>query len=52
VLHDMLGFGGKVNPKFVRKYEDLAARIKHAVGCYREDVKAGRFPSEKESYRS
>ncbi|MBN1687996.1 MAG: 3-methyl-2-oxobutanoate hydroxymethyltransferase [Candidatus Omnitrophica bacterium] len=50
VLHDMLGFEGKVSPKFVRKYADLGQVIRKAVTGYRDDVLKGKFPSEKESY--
>jgi len=50
VLHDMLGFGGKVCPKFVRPYASLEENVKGAVSKYRDDVVTGKFPSEKESY--
>ena len=50
VLHDMLGFEGRVHPKFVRKYADLAGQIKKAAAGYREDVLKGKFPSQEESF--
>lgn len=50
VLHDLLGFKGKVRPRFVRAYADLEEEIKRAVAHYRLDVLAGNFPSEAESY--
>lgn len=50
VLHDMLGFSGKVHPRFVRKYASLEEVTKRAVANYRQDVLRGKFPSRKESY--
>ena len=38
------------HPKFVRRYENLALRIRTAVGEYVGDVKSGSFPSEDESF--
>jgi len=52
VIHDLLGFGEGRRPKFVRKYADLAGEISRAVGAFRDDVKAGAFPSDAESYHS
>ena len=50
VTHDMLGLTKDFNPRFVRHYADLATTITEAVGRYVEDVRAGAFPSEDESY--
>ncbi len=50
VLHDLLGFKGRVKPRFVRTYADLEEEVKRAVAHYRLDVMAGHFPSDKESY--
>ena len=50
VTHDMLGLTKDFNPRFVRHYADLATTIAEAVGRYVEDVRAGAFPSEDESY--
>lgn len=50
VLHDMLGFEGSVRPRFVRAYAKLGQEITKAVGRYREDVTAGKFPTKGESY--
>ncbi len=50
VLHDMLGFEGKVKPRFVRKYAALGEEIKRAAAQYREDVLSGAFPLKEESY--
>ncbi len=50
VLHDMLGFESGVQPRFVRKYAQLGREVAEAVAEYREDVLAGKFPSQEESY--
>jgi 3-methyl-2-oxobutanoate hydroxymethyltransferase len=50
VLQDLLGFRGKVKPKFVRVYAHLDEEIRKAVRAYRADVLSGCFPSDEESY--
>lgn len=50
VLQDMLGMNEGFKPKFLRTYANLASTINSAVGNYINDVKAGSFPSEAESY--
>lgn len=50
VLHDMLGITQQFSPRFLRRYHNLAAEIKGAVGNYIEDVKSADFPNEKEQY--
>ena len=50
VLHDMLGMTHEFNPRFLRRYLNLADDIKGAVQNYVSDVKAKNFPNEKEQY--
>ncbi|SHI72443.1 ketopantoate hydroxymethyltransferase [Tangfeifania diversioriginum] len=50
VIHDMLGITQQFSPRFLRRYHNLAAEIKGAVGSYIKDVKSQDFPSEKEQY--
>ena len=50
VFHDLLGLSPGHRPKFVRRYLDLSGEIDGALGRFREDVEAGRFPSEEESF--
>lgn len=50
VLHDMLGLGGEQVPRFVRRYADLAGSIGDAVRRFADDVRAGRYPAEEETY--
>ena len=50
VFHDLLGLGFGRYPKFVRQYADLRTVATEALRRYCDDVRAGRFPSEKETY--
>jgi 3-methyl-2-oxobutanoate hydroxymethyltransferase len=50
VLHDILNLTFAPAAKFVRRYADVAQVTHDAVKLYAEDVRAGRFPSEEESY--
>ncbi len=50
VIHDMLGITQQFSPRFLRRYHNLAAEIKGAVGNYINDVKSKDFPNEKEQY--
>lgn len=50
VLHDMLGAQPKFQPRFVRRYGDLAGLLQGAVGRFVEDVRSGAFPAPEESY--
>jgi len=50
VSHDMLGLLENFNPRFVRKYDQLAARIRNATIQYVNDVQKNSFPSKEESY--
>jgi 3-methyl-2-oxobutanoate hydroxymethyltransferase len=50
VIHDLLGITQQFSPRFLRRYHNLAAEIKGAVGNYIQDVKTMDFPNEKEQY--
>jgi 3-methyl-2-oxobutanoate hydroxymethyltransferase len=50
VVHDLLGLSFQPPAKFVRQYADLAATLRDALARYREDVLAGRYPNDRESY--
>ncbi len=50
VTHDMLGLYTKFQPRFVRRYANLAETMKQAFGRFVEDVRSSDFPSEEESY--
>ncbi len=50
VLHDMLGLTFTPPAKFVRRYADIGAAITDAVVGFKNDVEAGAYPSDAESY--
>ena len=50
VFHDVLGIEDRVLPKFVRRYASLRADAVAGLSAYAADVRAGRFPSDAESY--
>ncbi len=50
VLHDLLGLFTRFQPKFVRRYADLATIAGEAFLRYKSDVQSGKFPSEEEGY--
>ncbi len=50
VIYDLLGMDDEFKPKFVRRYEHLATRIRTAVDAYVADVKDSAFPNEQETF--
>ncbi len=50
VWHDVMGLWFGKPAKFVRRYADLGDAARAGLGRFVEDVKAGRFPSDDESY--
>ncbi|HYQ88335.1 MAG TPA: 3-methyl-2-oxobutanoate hydroxymethyltransferase [Candidatus Binatia bacterium] len=50
VLHDLIGLSFGKQAKFVRRYAETGETIRNAITAFREDVRAGRYPSEEESY--
>jgi len=50
VSHDMLGLYLGRAPKFVRRYAELSTEVREAFERYAADVRARRFPDERESY--
>jgi 3-methyl-2-oxobutanoate hydroxymethyltransferase len=50
VIYDLLGMNDEFKPKFVKRYENLALRIRTAVDEYIQEVRSGEFPSENESF--
>ena len=52
VLHDLLGLTFGLTPKFARQYASIGEVISSAVRQYCEDVRAGGFPSDAESYHA
>jgi 3-methyl-2-oxobutanoate hydroxymethyltransferase len=50
VLHDILNLTFAPPAKFVRRYGDVGAVISDAARTFKQDVEAGRYPAESESY--
>ena len=50
VLHDLIGLSFGKPARFVRRYAETGETIRNAISAFREDVRAGRYPSEEESY--
>jgi 3-methyl-2-oxobutanoate hydroxymethyltransferase len=50
VIYDLLGMNDSFKPRFVRRYEQLATRIRTAVDAFVTDVRDGSYPGEEESF--
>ncbi len=52
VFHDLLGIstGAAEPPKFVRRFAEIGEAISQAVRAYRDEIRAGTFPADAESY--
>jgi 3-methyl-2-oxobutanoate hydroxymethyltransferase len=50
VTQDMLGINKEFSPRFLRRYAQLHDLMSEAFRQYSADVRAGRFPSQDESY--
>ena len=50
VTEDMLGLFERT-PRFVKRYDDLAARIGEAAAAYAAEVRERRFPTDEQTYR-
>ncbi|MBN9523021.1 3-methyl-2-oxobutanoate hydroxymethyltransferase [bacterium] len=51
VFHDLLGLYADFTPKFVKRYADLGAAAKAAIGAYAREVRDGTFPGPEHSFR-
>ncbi len=50
VLHDLLGITSGYVPKFVKAYADLKSEVTRAVIDYRDEVRAGQFPTKEQTF--
>ena len=50
VWHDLLGLYQGRQPRFVKRYAEVADVIGGAVASYAEDVRSGAFPEDKHTY--
>jgi 3-methyl-2-oxobutanoate hydroxymethyltransferase len=51
VYHDLLGLFTDFTPKFVKRYADLGAQVRSAVGAYCREVREGVFPAAEHGFR-
>jgi 3-methyl-2-oxobutanoate hydroxymethyltransferase len=51
VTHDMLGLTSGYVPRFVKAYADLQTTITDAVIRFRDDVRAGKFPTAEQTFK-
>lgn len=52
VLNDVLGIEDRIAPRFVKRYAELGAMAKAAVGDYVGEVRSGAFPTQAHSFSS
>ena len=52
VLHDALGLTEEFNPRFVKRYAELANVVRSAIDDYCIEVRKGQFPTKAHSYSS
>jgi 3-methyl-2-oxobutanoate hydroxymethyltransferase len=50
VYHDLLGLYQGKEPRFVKRYAELASTIKDAIERYAADVRSGAFPGDEHTY--
>jgi 3-methyl-2-oxobutanoate hydroxymethyltransferase len=50
VVYDLLGMNETFRPKFVKRYDNLAVRIRTAVEQYVTEVREGEFPTVEHSF--
>ena len=51
VFHDLLGMYDKLVPKHAGRYANIGEQIRDAVAKYTADVRAGAFPTAKQSFK-
>jgi 3-methyl-2-oxobutanoate hydroxymethyltransferase len=50
VFHDMVSYGSKINPKFVKRYSNIGEQITQSIESYITEVKERNFPKEEHSF--
>jgi 3-methyl-2-oxobutanoate hydroxymethyltransferase len=51
VTHDLLGLFNEFQPRFVKRYADLAEAMRQAVATFCQEVRDGVFPGPEHSFR-
>ncbi|MGH7652488.1 MAG: 3-methyl-2-oxobutanoate hydroxymethyltransferase [Gemmatimonadaceae bacterium] len=50
VLPDVLGLNDTFEPKFLKKYAEMAAEVRSAIGSWASDVRSGAYPDADHSF--
>jgi 3-methyl-2-oxobutanoate hydroxymethyltransferase len=50
VLPDVLGLNDDFNPKFLKRYAEMAGEVRAAVGAWASDVRSGAYPDAAHSF--
>jgi len=51
VIHDILGLFEDFIPRHTKRYAELATLARQALAAYSDDVRAGAFPTEEQSFK-
>jgi len=52
VLHDVLGLCDRLAPRFAKRYAELWAAARDAIGSYAREVRGGAFPTDAHAFHS
>lgn len=50
VLYDLLGMNEEFRPRFVKRYDNLAVRVRTAIDTYISEVRDGEFPGPEHTF--
>ena len=50
VLPDVLGLNDTFNPKFLKRYAEMAPEVRAALGSWAQDVRSGAYPDAEHSF--
>jgi 3-methyl-2-oxobutanoate hydroxymethyltransferase len=50
VLPDVLGLNDTFQPKFLKKYAEMATEVRSAIGSWASDVRSGAYPDADHSF--
>ncbi|MCK5801172.1 MAG: 3-methyl-2-oxobutanoate hydroxymethyltransferase [Deltaproteobacteria bacterium] len=52
VIYDLLGLDDTFEPRFLKRYDHLAERVRDAARRYVDEVRSGAFPGQEHSFKS
>jgi 3-methyl-2-oxobutanoate hydroxymethyltransferase len=50
VLPDVLGLNDTFEPKFLKRYAEMAEEVRSALGTWARDVRSGAYPDAEHSF--